>query len=233
MNRRSLLLGLGASLALPACSAHPDAQPPRNGGGTPEALRLIGAARTQIGVTTRYDGLYTALRFPNGDVPRVLGACTDVIVRAYRDAFGIDLQALVNRDMLGHFAVYPQRWGLSRPDPNIDHRRVPNLATWFTRQGAALPVPRDAAGWRAGDIFTSLVDNRGPHIGFVSERIGPDGRWSSTISAQARARRMRSATGRSPGAIAGESAERRRPALRAAFAVARRAAWSPAIPAPK
>ena len=90
-------------------------------------------------------------------------------------AGGAREQALVHADMRTAFAAYPQTWGLSRPDPNIDHRRVPNLSTWLRRKGANLPIPRDAAGWKPGDIFTSLVDNRGTHIGFVSDRVGPHG----------------------------------------------------------
>ncbi|MBV9883249.1 MAG: DUF1287 domain-containing protein [Sphingomonadaceae bacterium] len=169
--RRSLLFGAGASLLLPGCTAAPA---PRLQA-TSRAAQLLAAARSQIGVTTQYDGGYTVLPFPNGDVPRVKGACTDVIVRAYRDAFSLDLQALVHADMEADFAAYPRSWGLDRPDPNIDHRRVPNLATWLRRKGAGLPIPRDAAGWRPGDIFTSLVGNRGTHIGFVSDRAGANG----------------------------------------------------------
>ncbi|HEX4737470.1 MAG TPA: DUF1287 domain-containing protein [Allosphingosinicella sp.] len=170
LDRRSLLLGIGASLALPGCTAaRPRVQ------ATARATRLIEAARRQVGVTTRYDSAYTVLPFPNGDVPRGKGVCTDVLVRAYRDAFGIDLQALVNADMRSAFSAYPRIWGLSRPDPSIDHRRVPNLRTWLTRKGASLPIPRDASGWRPGDIFTSLVDKRGTHIGFVSDRMGASG----------------------------------------------------------
>lgn len=170
LDRRSLLLGAGASLVLGGCTAA--APPPVPA--TTRAARLIAAARGQVGVTLRYDAAYTILAFPNGDVPRVQGACTDVIVRAYRDAFGVDLQALVNRDMRAAFAAYPRTWGLGRPDPNIDHRRVPNLQTWLARKGAALPIPRDGSGWRPGDIFTSLVDNRGTHIGLVSDRSGAE-----------------------------------------------------------
>ncbi|HEX5182550.1 MAG TPA: DUF1287 domain-containing protein [Allosphingosinicella sp.] len=168
LDRRSLLLGAGASVALAGCTAA--AQPRARATG--RAGRLIAAARRQIGVTIRYDNAYTKLAFPNGDVPRAKGVCTDVVIRAYRDAFGIDLQALVNADMRAAFAAYPHKWGLAHPDPNIDHRRVPNLRTWLARKGAALPIPRDGSGWRPGDIFTSLVDNRGTHIGLVSDRIG-------------------------------------------------------------
>ena len=171
LDRRSLLLGVGASLLLPGCTATPTAPLPS----TTRAARLLAAARRQIGVTTQYDAAYTQLSFPNGDVPRATGVCTDVIVRAYRDAFGLDLQTLVHGDMQTAFAAYPRTWGLSRPDPNIDHRRVPNLSTWLRRKGASLPIPRGAAGWRPGDIFTSLVENRSTHIGFVSDRVGPHG----------------------------------------------------------
>ena len=168
LDRRSLLLGAGASLLLPGCTATPTPSVPA----TPRAAQLLAAARSQIGITTRYDAAYTRLPFPNGDVPRTKGACTDVIVRAYRDAFGLDLQALVHADMRTAFAAYPQTWGLGRPDPNIDHRRVPNLGTWLRRKGARLPIPQEAGGWQPGDIFTSLVENRSTHIGFVSDQVG-------------------------------------------------------------
>jgi uncharacterized protein YijF (DUF1287 family) len=165
-----MLLGIGASFALTGCArAQPRVQ------AAPRAARLIAAARAQIGVTTHYDAAYSRLGYPNGDVPRSKGVCTDVIVRAYRDAFGIDLQALVNADMSAAFSAYPRIWGLRRADPNIDHRRVPNLRTWLTRKGASLPIPAGASGWRPGDIFTSLVGGRSPHIGLVSNRSGPRG----------------------------------------------------------
>jgi uncharacterized protein YijF (DUF1287 family) len=174
LDRRSVLLGAGASLALAGCGeALPSESQPAPAPG--KADRLIAAARAQIGITIRYDAGYSAIPFPDGDVPRARGSCTDVLIRAYRDALGADLQALVNADMHAHFAAYPRTWGLTRPDPNIDHRRAPNLATFLRRMGASLPVPPDAAGWRPGDIFTSNVDNRGPHIGLVSDRTGPNG----------------------------------------------------------
>jgi uncharacterized protein YijF (DUF1287 family) len=172
LDRRRLLIGAAASLALPGCGrSEADRVPAATG----KAARLIAAARAQIGVTIRYDPAYSVLAFPNGDVPRQRGTCTDVLVRAYRDAFGLDLQALVNADMRAAFGAYPRRWGLTAPDRNIDHRRVPNLRTWLSRHGAALPVPADPSGWRPGDIFTSLVGGRGTHIGLVSDRRGARG----------------------------------------------------------
>ena len=109
-------------------------------------------------------------------MPRSTGVCADVIVRAARDAWGVDLQQLVHEDMARNFAAYPQRWGLSGPDSNIDHRRVPNLEAYFTRQRAAL---WRATGWtwgmgfvgelRPGDLLTwRSFPSGGPHIAIVS-----------------------------------------------------------------
>jgi hypothetical protein len=159
LGRRALLLGLAAiPFAARAQRSRGDA--------------LLAAARRQVGVTLAYDSAYTRLAFPGGDVPRTRGVCTDVVVRAYRDALGVDLQALVNADMRSAFAAYPRHWGLRRPDSSIDHRRVPNLQTFLRRQSASLPLPRDAGGWQPGDLFTALIDERLPHIGIVSDR-GP------------------------------------------------------------
>lgn len=141
-----------------------------------DAQRLVAAARKQVGVTLAYDPAYTVLAFPNGDVDRAKGVCTDVVIRAFRDALGIDLQALVNADMRSDFAAYPKNWGLRRPDRNIDHRRVPNLATYWTRQRARLSVSPDPADWRPGDIFTAMTGGRFPHTGIVSDRITAAGR---------------------------------------------------------
>ena len=135
------------------------------------AIQLVEAARKQIGVTLHYDPAYSGLSFPNGDVPRSKGVCTDVVIRAYRDAFGIDLQALVNADMKRAFSAYPKNWGLRGTDRNIDHRRVPNLRKFLSRKGARLNLSTNPTDWQAGDIFTSLVGGRLPHIGIVSDKM--------------------------------------------------------------
>ena len=93
----------------------------------PWAAKLIAAAESQIGVTVTYDPAYVKLPYPGGDVPRDRGVCTDVVVRAYRDGLGVDLQQLVHVDMAAHFRAYPTKWGLKQPDHHIDHRRVANL----------------------------------------------------------------------------------------------------------
>ncbi len=134
--------------------------------------------RTKADVT--YDGRYFSIPYPNGDVPAYLGVCTDVVIRAYRK-LGIDLQQLVHEDMRANFSAYPNRWGLRKPDRNIDHRRVPNLETYFTRQGFSLKVSENAEDYRPGDLVTWDLDpsrKELPHIGIlVPNPQGPGQPW--------------------------------------------------------
>ena len=127
--------------------------------------QIVQSARNQIGKTLRYDPAYTKLTYPMGDVPMEKGVCTDVVIRALREQ-NIDLQELVHQDMSRNFSIYPKRWGLKQPDTNIDHRRVPNLMTYFTRQGWAV----QDADYQAGDIVTWELKGNRPHIGIVSDR---------------------------------------------------------------
>jgi hypothetical protein len=130
-------------------------------------------------VQVTYDPAYVRLAYPGGDVAPDRGVCADVVVRVFRSALGVDLQRLVHEDMTAAFAAYPRHWGLSRPDRNIDHRRVPNLETFLKRQGAALAVTDDPAGYRPGDIVAWNLRGRSgflPHIGIVTDRIGAAGR---------------------------------------------------------
>jgi hypothetical protein len=136
--------------------------------------RLIGAAVAQTTQRVRYDGAYRRIPYPMGDVPPDIGVCTDVIVRAYR-AVGIDLQQRVHEDMRTAFAAYPRAWGLARPDPNIDHRRVPNLQTYFRRRGTARPRSSAAADYQPGDVVSWMLPGNLPHIGIVGERRSADG----------------------------------------------------------
>jgi uncharacterized protein len=130
--------------------------------------KLVRSAKQQIGETKVYDPAYVKLDFPAGDVPRDRGVCSDVVIRAYRDALGLDLQELVNDDMRKNFVLYPTRWGLKRPDHNIDHRRVPNLQVFFSRFGKRLPVSTNPADYCEGDLVTMKVAGRLPHIGIIS-----------------------------------------------------------------
>ena len=140
-----------------------------------DVLDLAAAAMARTHHTVRYDGSYVAIPYPGGDVASNTGVCTDVIIRAYR-TLGVDLQQLVHEDMAAHFDSYPSRriWGLSAPDPNIDHRRVPNLQTFFRRHGTELPASRSAADYAPGDIVTWLLPGNLPHIGIVAAFHHPD-----------------------------------------------------------
>lgn len=151
---RKLLIVLTATLAGPGAFA-----------ASPE---LVAAARQQTRSPVLYDGSYVRIAYPMGDVPADRGVCTDVVIRAYR-AIAIDLQVLVHVDMKAHFSAYPQQWGLSRPDTNIDHRRVPNLQRFLERAGARV-TGREAEGYIAGDIVTWMLPGNLPHIGIVSDR---------------------------------------------------------------
>jgi len=159
---RGLALILSLTLALPAFAGS-------------EPSRLTAAARDQVGVTVTYDPAYAKLAFPGGDVPRDRGVCTDVVIRALRDAWGIDLQLAVNRDMKAHFADYPALWGLTTTDRNIDHRRVPNLQTLFARIGAEVPLDEGPTPYLPGDIITWKLPGNLDHIGIVSDKLTADG----------------------------------------------------------
>ena len=135
------------------------------------ATGLVAAARSQVGVTLSYDPRYERLAYPGGDVPLERGVCTDVVVRAYRK-LGADLQVLVHQDMKQAWDVYQKRgrWQMKAPDRNIDHRRVPNLATFFGRHGSSLPVSNDGGNYKPGDIVTWMLPGNLTHIGIVSDR---------------------------------------------------------------
>lgn len=138
-------------------------------------LILLGA-RAEAKNATTYDASYQVMAYPGGDVAPDRGACTDVVIRAYRKA-GIDLQALIHQDMLLHFGDYPQRWGLKSPDHNIDHRRVPNQITFFQRQGRSLALENydDPRQWQWGDVVYWRFANGEEHCGIVSDRQTRDG----------------------------------------------------------
>jgi uncharacterized protein YijF (DUF1287 family) len=135
-------------------------------------LDVVRAARQQIGVTVVYDGGYQDIDYPGGDVPVERGVCTDVVVRALRKAKAMDLQKLVHEDISAHFAAYPnqRRWGQDEPDANIDHRRVPNLMTYFSRAGYSQPISFKPEDYLPGDLVAWNLGGGILHIGIVSDR---------------------------------------------------------------
>ncbi|WP_174217581.1 MULTISPECIES: DUF1287 domain-containing protein [Providencia] len=116
-----------------------------------------------------YDASYQRIDYPNGDVPSHYGVCSDVVIRSYRKV-GIDLQKLLHEDIKQSFSQYPSQkmWGLRKPDTNIDHRRVPNLETFFSRKGIVKPITKNSADYLPGDIVSWRLDNGRPHIGIVT-----------------------------------------------------------------
>lgn len=138
-------------------------------GNAPKEIGLtVESARRQTQITKIYDQAYVVLDYPNGDVSAERGACTDVVIRAMRAA-GVDLQKEVHEDITRNFTIYPQKWGLKKPDANIDHRRVPNLQTFFARRGKVVPVTNDSADYKPGDIVSWDLNGKGlTHIGIVS-----------------------------------------------------------------
>lgn len=166
MNRRSFVTSGAAFVALLSAGTR------LAFAGRDPAARLVAAAEAQIGLTTIYDGAYLHIKYPGGDVALERGVCSDVIIRAYRSAFEIDMQQLVHEDMVENFGDYPKNWGLTRPDRLIDHRRVLNLKTFLERQGARLP-PDEAL--KPGDLVTQTIGGRFPHIAIMSDRRTDDG----------------------------------------------------------
>lgn len=139
-------------------------------------VAVVTSARAQIGVTTGYDPAYRKLDYPNGDVPESTGVCCDVVIRALRKSHELDLQKLVHEDMKANFGAYPRNWGLKKTDRNIDHRRVPNLQTFFKRKGWSLPITQHAADYQPGDLVTCILPGNLPHIMVVSDRKNEAGR---------------------------------------------------------
>jgi uncharacterized protein YijF (DUF1287 family)/lipoprotein-anchoring transpeptidase ErfK/SrfK len=133
---------------------------------------LLGAKKTVLNAA-EYDGRYVSIPSPNGDVPREIGVCTDVIVRALRNA-GLDLQAEVQADRARSPKSYPR---MAVPNSSIDHRRVKNLAPWFERNWRKRPAG-DFNDYLPGDVvlMDTLPNAGADHIGIVSDRRGDSGR---------------------------------------------------------
>lgn len=149
---------------------------------------LISAAQEFIKAPFRYDfsmgyhrltyrnGVNTgSFVYPEGDLSPDIGVCTDLIIRVFRKA-GYDLQQKLHQDAKNHFSSYPYHlWNMSKPDPNIDHRRVPMLNAFFKRHAQSLTIettPDKLDQWQAGDIVIWDLTGKGKldHIGIVSDK---------------------------------------------------------------
>lgn len=139
--------------------------------------KLSDAAIFIVDPSIEYDPAYFAIKYPNGDIPANKGVCTDVIIRSYR-RLGIDLQKEVHEDMVANFSKYPnlKKWGMTKTDTNIDHRRVPNLEIFFERKGTKLAISENAAAYKTGEIVTWLINGKLPHIGIITHKKSDDGK---------------------------------------------------------
>ena len=135
--------------------------------------QISACAQELIDDTIVYDPAYFSIKYPNGDVPEGKGVCTDVVIRTYRK-MGIDLQKEVHEDMKQNFNVYPKTWGLKRTDTNIDHRRVPNLMTFFKRHQAEKPITTNPKDYLPGDIVSWNLGGAITHIGIVTHQKSED-----------------------------------------------------------
>ncbi|MEO9954561.1 DUF1287 domain-containing protein [Nonlabens sp.] len=153
---KKLILLLFLTIGLPAIAQ------------TDYGLKVAVAAQELTKDHVIYNGSYFSIPYPGGDVPAEYGVCTDVVIRTYRK-LGVDLQKEVHEDMKRHFSLYPNNWGLKKTDTNIDHRRVPNLRTFFKRKGVSIAVTQNAKDYLPGDIVSWTLSNGLTHIGMVSK----------------------------------------------------------------
>ena len=140
-----------------------------------EQIELSESALELTKQNVTYDPSYFSIDYPNGDIPSGKGVCTDVVIRAYRK-IGIDLQKEVHIDMKSDFNAYPKIWGLKTTDKNIDHRRVPNLMTFFKRKGAEKSISENAQDYAPGDIVCWNLGGAITHIGIVVDKKSKDGK---------------------------------------------------------
>ncbi|MDX6182138.1 DUF1287 domain-containing protein [Flavobacterium sp. Fl-77] len=138
--------------------------------------KLSNAAISILDPSIEYDPTYFSIEYPNGDVPAQKGVCTDVIIRSYRK-LDIDLQQEVHEDMVANFAKYPNliKWGMTKTDTNIDHRRVPNLEIFFERKGSKLAITKNPEDYKTGELVTWMINRKLPHIGIITNKKSDDG----------------------------------------------------------
>ena len=129
---------------------------------------LASAAKERTKYKIKYNPRYFKIPFPNGDIPKNNGVCTDLVIRSYRE-LGVDLQQLVHQDMKIYFKNYPHYWKSKSTDTNIDHRSVPNLDVFFQRNGKILPITANPNDYKKGNIVVWKSKKIPDHIAMVVE----------------------------------------------------------------
>jgi uncharacterized protein YijF (DUF1287 family) len=130
-----------------------------NKNGTDDYTDFVAGARIVARQHPTYDDGY----YQGGYPPAGRGACTDLIVEAFKNA-GYDLKAMVDADIAAHPAEYPS---VTKADPNIDYRRTGTLNQFFKLHALALTTNvKDTKQWQQGDI---VVFETTRHIGMVGD----------------------------------------------------------------
>jgi uncharacterized protein YijF (DUF1287 family)/L,D-peptidoglycan transpeptidase YkuD (ErfK/YbiS/YcfS/YnhG family) len=140
-----------------------------DGDGIADSVDILLGAKKTVLLHSAYKETAPKLAFPGGDVPQDIGVCTDVIVRALRNA-GIDLQKQIFEDAGRAPKAYP---AIRQRNPNLDHRRVRNLAVYLKRHWRPIERLEDLL---PGDVvlLDTFPSKPGPdHIGIVSDTLGP------------------------------------------------------------
>jgi uncharacterized protein YijF (DUF1287 family) len=142
----------------------------------PPSSPVVERARLEVTREVTYDPAWFAIGYPNGDPKPDKGVCTDVVVRSLRTV-GVDLQQRIHEDILRRPTAYTT---VTRPDRNIDHRRVTPMLTYLRAHAASLPKTfEDRSTWQPGDVvvwaFRPCPACSPDHVGIVSDRKGPRG----------------------------------------------------------
>ena len=140
---------------------------------TTPAEKILQGAKDQLKEPAKYDSSYRSIGYPGGDVPKDRGVCTDVLIRAFRNA-GFDLQVLIHEDM---GEVRYEGSGGKR-DRNIDHRRVRNQVQFFKRHALSLTLKTDKdskKAWKPGDVVCWKLDSGLDHTGVISDKKNSHG----------------------------------------------------------
>ena len=138
-----------------------------------EAIKISEAAIQIIDPNIKYVPGWIDIPYPNGDVNPETGVCTDVVIRAFRK-LGYDLQEKIHIDMTNNFESYPNYWGNSKPDNNIDHRRVYNQMRFFKRMGYEIDITNIADDYLPGDVVAWNLGGNTTHIGIVVNKKSND-----------------------------------------------------------
>lgn len=133
-----------------------------NNNGVDDYTDILLGARKEAKNHSTYRSAYYSGGYP----PEDEGVCTDVIWRALKEA-GYSLKDLMDEDILNHLEEYP----ITKPDSNIDFRRVVNMNVYLKRNTIVLTNnPYKIEEWQPGDIV--VFSN---HVAIVSDKRNKDG----------------------------------------------------------